>query len=324
MTSESLTEELAAETGVDAGADAISQDANSADSSDAEQATKEPDAKPASLLDAVKAASKADAAAQSSSEAKTEEKPEALAEQPKVEGEKPEDVPEEKLPFHKHPRWMQMNRALKDLEPKAQAFEKIAKISSDAGLSSEDVDNGFEIMSLIKRDPAKALEALRPIMHALEGITGARLPDDLQQRVVQGRADPETAQELAQARYLQAQQAQRQEHEAVQAQQRAASAMASTVTTLEQQWKATDVDYAKKEKLVIAQTKALLAEYGQPANVEQATQLVSEAKRLVDESLRAMVPARPQVRTLTGGAVAPRATPRPTTLADAVRLAARG
>lgn len=323
MASESLTEEFAAETGVDAGTDAISQDANPAESSPAD-AVKEPDAKPTSLLDAVKAASKADAAAQSSSEAKTEDKPETLAEEPKAEGEKPEDTPEEKLPFHKHPRWMQMNRALKDLEPKAQAFEKIAKITSDAGLSSEDVDNGFEIMSLIKRDPAKALEALRPIMHALEGITGARLPDDLQQRVVQGRADPETAQELAQARYLQSQQVQRQEHEAVQAQQRAASAMASTVTALEQQWQATDVDYAKKAPLVMAQARSLMAEYGNPANVEQATQLVNEAKRRVDESVRALAPARPQVRTLTGGAVAPRATPRPTTLADAVRLAARG
>lgn len=324
MASESLTEELATEPGVDAGTDAISQDANPAESSDAEQVTKEPDAKPASLLDAVKAASKADAAAQSSSEAKTEDKPETVAEEPKVDGEKPEDVPEEKLPFHKHPRWMQMNRALKDLEPKAQAFEKITKITSDAGLSSEEVDNGFEMMALLKSDPAKALERLRPIMHALEGITGARLPDDLQQRVVQGRADPETAQELAQARYLQAQQVQRQEHEAVQAQRQAASAMASTVTTLEQQWQATDVDYGKKAPLVMAQARALMAEFGNPVNAEQATQLVTEAKRRVDESIRAMVPARPQVRTLTGGAVAPRATPRPTTLADAVRLAARG
>lgn len=323
MTSESLTEEFAAETGVGAGTDAISQDANPADSSAAE-AVKEPDAKPASLLDAVKAASKADAAAQSSSEAKPEASPETPAEEPRAEGEKPEDVPEEKLPFHKHPRWMQMNRALKDLEPKAQAFEKIAKISSDAGLSSEDVDNGFAIMSLIKRDPAKALEALRPIMHALEGITGARLPDDLQQRVVQGRADPETAQELAQARYLQSQQVQRQQQEGIQAQQRAASAMASTVTTLEQQWRSTDPDYAKKEELVIAQTKALMAEYGQPANVEEATRLVTVAKQRVDESIRAMMPARPAVRTLTGGQNAPKAAPRPTTLADAVRLAARG
>jgi hypothetical protein len=323
MASESLTEEFAAEPGVDAGTDAISQDANPVDSSVTE-AVKETDAKPTSLLDAVKAASKADAAAQSSSEAKTEDKPEALAEEPKVDGEKPEDESEEKLPFHRHRRWVEMKRALNDLEPKAQAFEKIAKITSDAGLSSEDVDSGFEIMSLIKRDPAKALEALRPIMHALEGITGARLPDDLQQRVVQGRADPETAQELAQARYLHSQQVQRQEHEAIQAQQRAASAMASTVTALEQQWQATDVDYAKKAPLVMAQARSLMAEYGNPANVEQATQLVNEAKRRVDESVRALAPARPQVRTLTGGAVAPRATPRPTTLADAVRLAARG
>ena len=312
------------------------------------------DEKPKSMLDAVKDAIKAP-------EAKTEKTEDGEASDPEGDGkEKPESksddgkVPkkDEKVPFHNHPRWKEMiakqrslQGSVENLTAEVENFRQFQSTVRQAGLSAQDVDTGFEIMRLMKHDPAAAYVKLQPFLEQLQHFTGERLPADLQQKVEAGLVDTDTARELARTRagkqHVETRVAQDAESRRVQAEQDAAArqqaelkthmeACATAVSSWENQWKKDDPDYAKKQPLVDAMVVKMLQERdtrGQPVHVignpEDAVNLTKKAREEVERTLGPVLARRDARRTVTGGAPAAQAAPQPKTLLEAVKAAAR-
>lgn len=289
------------------------------------------DDKPASVLEAVKAALKPDEAAgePSAPSAEAESKGKAAD---AANAEKAGESDDEQPPFHKHPAWQrrlakerELSGQVEALAPKAERFDAMQRMMTDAELSADEVTAGFNIMALMKSDPLKALDALRPFVDALEQYAGVQLPADLTEKVESGEMTEAAARELAQtraARHSAESRAHRVTQSQVQDQQRRTTeAMVDAVTRWERDWQSSDPDYAKKLPLVKTQIQALRLERGQPRTVDEAVALSKEARRLVDESLKAVAPPKPPVQPNTKGASV-NAQAKPKSLLDAVRNAA--
>ncbi|MBD9674954.1 hypothetical protein IB275_30535 [Pseudomonas sp. PDM21] len=248
----------------------------------------------------------------------------------KAEGGKTEQVeqPEEEdegddrgEPFGKHPRWQKMvaarnqyrtqaqesARELEALRPRADQYGLVERYMQDNGLTAQEVTDGFQIMALMKLDPAQARERLVGHLRTLDAYLGHALPPDLQKQVDEGFVTEDMAKELAYRRNLEVRhqnesQAQQQalQQQQVQEQSRTLRAgMATAVASWESQIKQTDPEYAKKEPFVLRELQALMQQY-RVQSPEQAVQLAQMAYSNANKALRGLIP-RPEVKTNPAG-----------------------
>ncbi len=310
-------------------------------------------AEPKSMLEAVQSALKP---AETTAETQAAESPTAgepgqvkpadtAPETPKV-----DDYSE--VPFNKHPRFRQLlkeRRTLQEtlvakdakiaeleqssgpVQESVQRFNAFANTVRSAGLNAQEVNDGFAIMAAMKRDPEQALTMLSPYLDALMTATGRKLDGDLQQKVQAGTVDAETAGQLQRERHTRVrleQQTQGQQTAfAQQQEQQRTNALVQSVTTAVTSWEErqkTDPDYQKKQPLVVREIHYLMSQEGYPQTPEAAVQMAEKAKKTVEENLGKLMPARPAVRTVTGGSSAATAAARPKTLLEAAKLAVNG
>lgn len=255
----------------------------------------------------------------------------------------PEETPEQKaakqaeadakLPFHKHPRWQEVQKerdTLKaqvgELSTKAEQFDRIGGFMRENELTPEEVQQGFEIMALMKHDPAAALEKLAPHLDILSLASGRKLPPDLQAKVDAGEATPEIAQETARARADAAAarvRAERMGQEVHQDRvQQTATAMRSAVETWENTVKGTDPDYPHMQSFITDRTRVLM-QANPPRTPDEAVALVKQAYSDVKAQMRRVLPAKTQVRTVTSDRSSTHATAAPTTLEGVIQAALR-
>jgi hypothetical protein len=183
--------------------------------SPAESSTAEVKDDKGDMLSAVKAALKPKTEKPSDSNEPGSESGEAPAATAEKEGAKegtdPEDLTEDEL-AHLRPKTRkridnllrdraERDRKISEIEPKAEQFEKITGFVQEAGLSKDEVNDGFAVMRDLKREPYKAYQRLKPIMAQLANMFGeGELPQDLHQDVVTGRITEQRARELVNAR----------------------------------------------------------------------------------------------------------------------------
>lgn len=252
-----------------------------------------------------------------------------LAVKPEGEAEGDDDPP----PFHDHPRWKQLVAERKELsdkvaqfEPAATQFSEITTFMGANGLAAEDVQEGFRIMALMRRDPAKAREALQQHLGLIEEFLGEKLPKDLQEKVEGGFVDEDTARETARLRMqsqanVEAAQA-RAAADSRGVEQRAIAEAATAVTEWERGWQANDPDYPKKAELVHDQVAALMMREGRPTTRAKALDMAQRAKTVVERRLSGFAPRPQPSRVVPSGAgPAGKTTPKPRTLAEAVDAA---
>lgn len=275
-----------------------------------------------------------DTPAEASTEAKPPEKtPEELA--------KEQEAADAKLPFHKHPRWQEVRRErdqfrtkaaeltaqVEQLSGKAEQLDAIGGFMREHELSAEEVQQGFEIMALMKHDPAAALQKLAPHLSNLELATGNRLPEDLQEKVDAGEVTPEIARETAKAR-MDAAAAQARAERAGQTVERThaqqlAQSMKSAVSEWEDGIKARDPDYSHMQSFVIDRTRVLMGQTP-PRTPDEAKALVQQAYNDVKAQMRRVLPNKQPMRTVTSDKSSTTAVPTPNSFADVVRTALRG
>ena len=323
MTLDSTTEELEVQPSdesseiVDAPSvddlDSAPSDDNDADSSSAnDEDAKEPE----SLLDAVTAAIEEDRAEASSS-------PDESGEEAEVDAKAETD---DDPPFHEHPRWKQMISERDGYKQSHQELTQLKSYMTEANLDANEVNQGFEIMRLIKSDPVKALEALQPYVEQLEQVTGVRLSADIQERVDEGYIDEDSAREMSQLRsreQLSADAARRAAAQAQQIQQQQqmaqhADQVSSAVSEWESKWSSSDPDYKIKQPKVMEKIELNLLRNGPPQTREQAVQLAEACRKAVDDEFAQLRPRKGEIRPVTGGS-SPKSTAEPTTLMEAMQ-----
>lgn len=294
-----------------------------------------------SLDDVIKASLKpAEAAAEPPTDGKGSEDAESakVTDASKVEetDEEKEAQEDAKVPFHKHPRWQKRlaeNKELKGklvefeqeavpLREKARHLDSIRDFMVNNSLTPEEMTEGMDIMALMKRDPSKALEALRGKVELLEIAVGTRFPKDIQDKVDAGHLDAESAKELTQSRFMAKASEARAEvatetlqQTNVQTQQ---SGMRSAVVAWETDLKTRDPDYSKKKSFVISRTREL-AQQNPPNTPEEAVALAKRAYDDVNKQIRQFAPAKQPVTTVTSDQSSTRSDPAPKSLEDIVR-----
>jgi hypothetical protein len=234
-----------------------------------------------------------------------------------------------KLPFHQHPRWKQVISERDSYKSDAQQYQQVIGFMEQNNLNAEEVARGMHIMSLIKNNPIKALEALRPTINSLEMFSGAQLPEDIAKRVDDGFLDRESAAELARHRHSVALIEQRRQEEmqrqiAAQNRQSAdqfSNAISGAVSHWEAQIKARDADYQTKSQFVADRARALLQQF-QPSGPQEAVALAERAYNEVNEAFKQSSPRRQPIRTMTSNSSLTSATPTPKSLRDAIMRAA--
>lgn len=112
-----------------------------------------------------------------------------------------------KLPFHKHPRWVELRSELKEAKGQLAAHEPAIKRDASIGafmsknqLAPDDMVETFRMAALVRNNPTGALKELRQLVADLEDDLGERLPEDLQEALDNGELTEKRAFELAKAR----------------------------------------------------------------------------------------------------------------------------
>lgn len=292
---------------------------------------------PKSELDAVLKAlgrdPKPDGASPAPENAEGKEQPKPAAAAVPDESAEPDAAADGKLSFANHPRFKQVlsQRArfkadaeksaqrMKDLEPKAQHFDKLTQYAKSAGFTGEDFQNLLHMGRLMKNDPISFHEAFKAKWSEIETMVGTRLPPDLQMDVDGGHITAERAQELtlsrtkaelAEGRLRHFTRQTAAEHEAAesdrqqQAVETAINASGASASGWERQWKGSDPDYAKKQPHV----KSRISEKLMPLLVEgkiptqgEVLQICNDARKEVEAEMRAWFPQRTNIRTPNSG-----------------------
>jgi len=229
--------------------------------------------------------------------------------------------------FDKHPRFQELRGKIQEFQPKADQWDRVTGFMQEHGLEPPEVAEGFKIMALIRRDPAKAYAALKPYMDKLAPYVGEILPVDLQERYDAGEISEEAAKELATLR------AGQQNTEAVTAADRARHAeRQATDTTVSRvnavnAWaasKATEAGFAKIEPLVRDRARAMLAEAvaagNPPATPEAAVAMMDRALSDIRDSVKQFTPQRPGIRHVpSSGSASQSAMPAANSALEAAR-----
>jgi hypothetical protein len=283
---------------------------------------KDANKKPTSLLDAVRRASdKADAASstvgtdsKSASQDHTEETKEASDEAAK---EKPKTEAAEKLPFHNHPRWKEVQSELKEAKPAAEEYRKIAAYMQSNGLTNQEVAEGFQIMALMKNNPAEAHKRISEYKVRLDAFVGEKLPDPIREKVDNGSIDPETAKEYASLLAQRQLEQQRAEYQQAEYARIASEGMRNAVVNWEQQKKAKDPEWSTKEALITDRVRSLMASE-KPNTAEQAVALVERAYSQITDQLRRIAPHRQPINPVRSTTSSVSANVAPKSLKEAI------
>jgi len=279
--------------------------------------------KPTSLLDAVKRAVQKPADADSSTvetngaSAKDAKSPAPGLDDPAKDKARAEA--DQKLPFHNHPRWKEVVAERDAYRSDAGEYRKITTFMSQNGLTNEEVIEGFQIMALMKTNPAEAHKRISHYKAQLDEFVGEKLPEDISKKLEEGYIDDATAKELAALKAEKNLQAQRQQYAAEQHALSVQADIHGAVVNWEQQMKVKDPDWSAKQDLVIDQVKLMLASE-KPSTTKEALALVERAHSIIKERLSRFAPQRRPVTTVSSATSSANANAVPKSLKEAVLL----
>jgi len=221
---------------------------------------------------------------------------------------------------------------VKQFKHSHEQFTRITAYIEEAGLVSEEVSTGFEIMRLMKQEPLKAREALRPYMARLEQIAGEVLAPELAERVKQGAIAEEDARQLqrSQSREALAQAAAKRAADKAESIQQQTQTRTNTlevqqsVSLWEQKWRAADPDYKAKQPRVQKEIKLAVLELGHVPSAKEAVAIAQKAIDEVNAEFKALRPSKKDaIDPPVSGGAAPDAQPVPKTTLDVVNQALR-
>lgn len=240
------------------------------------------------------------------------------------------DGDEKPPPFHEHPRWKALLKErdtlrgqVTEIESDAKVVQQFREFTGSTGLSDTEVGDGLRIMALMKDDPLKALEALRPHYEALQQITGNALPEDIAEHVEEGAITPELAAELARARGQKGIAEQRSQMAQQRAIQQHGAQIGQAVQRYTDEWQRTDADAKVKLPRVMDRVRIMLSDGANPRSPKDAVALVQTAVSDVTKEIEALQPKRQARKAIASGGKSPSsAAAKPSSMLEVVQQAA--
>ena len=206
----------------------------------------------------------------------------------------------------------------------AEAFDRMHKFVQKAGLSSDEVNTGLNIMRAMKNNPAEALELLTPYITQLNQVVGEVLPADLQAKVQKGEIDEATAKELSRSRAANRintdMNTRNAEQQQIQRQTDFANSVGAAMSAWESNWKQTDPDYAVLQPYVSSEIELRLRRGEVPRSVQEAQAMGERILGEVRAKLKKFKPAPTEIKHAAGG-TQPTNLPKPKSLIEAMTQA---
>ena len=238
----------------------------------------------------------------------------------------PDDTNYSDVPFNKHPRFQQLLRQKKEFEADATQHRIVQDFLKQNDIGAEEAAEVLQIAALMKSNPAKALEALKPHVQKLLETTGETLPQDLRAKVQSGDMSMDAAKEVSRARAT-LQHSQENQRAAEQRRQEEAriqqgQTLRSTAMTWAQDRMTRDPAFQSKEPLLQREIAFLQREEGIPNTPEGVRDQLNRAYQSVNQQARVVAPAtapKPAVRPVTGGTAPGTPAAEPKSMMDAIR-----
>ncbi len=187
-----------------------------------------------------------------------------------------------------------LTQQVQEVEPIVQRHVELINYCRQHNITEEQFVKSLEVQRLINTDPEAALKALLPMVEALQGYVGEKLPDDLNAAVKSGDITMEWAKQLARARAGQAG-AQRTAEQVRQQrqqmdQQRAAEQAQTAMLQWEQSKMGTDPDFNPRKdgtfgKFELVRSRFIeLTNHQRPQNVSDLVNLAEQAYRDISKA----------------------------------------
>ena len=203
---------------------------------------------------------------------------------------KKDDKSEDELPpFHEHPRWKKVQSELQELKPLAERARILDDFVAKNRLDREDVANALQIAAVVRNDPAKALELLKPLVDQLSEYSGSKLPEDLQAKLDKGAISEEDAREIA---TLRGKKRFEEEDARVSTAKSHVEKMTKTIDAWQESTKSKDFAFDKKFPL-LNQTFQYRVASTPPKNEAEMVKLLEECYAFVNDSVSKFGPAAP-------------------------------
>ncbi len=298
--------------------------------------TKEGDAGPKTMKEAIAAALR------EGSEESEEESPASAEDQEKQEAAKSEA---DNARLDKNPRFQEVIAERDKVRNELKEFEPVREIIKNSGLSNDDFAATLQLGADYNRvmsgekDPVELLNLLVPIVQNLQSVAGFILPGDLQQAVQEGQISKQYAQDLAKQRIasaaaenrtqklIAAQQAEEQNRQNQQIEVTRQNVHKAT-NDWEAKQKSIDPDYEQKRQLVYNNISAVIAQKtlaGQRVSPQEAIQICNASYEKVNGYLSGVLPRRNGGnKSMPGGAPSSKIVVKPATRKEAIAAALRG
>jgi len=233
------------------------------------------------------------------------------------------------LPKEARAAFNQLRKQVGTLRPDAERGQAVVSFMRASGVSPEEFAELQDVGALMKRDPAKAREALLQHLDRLDTALGLKLPDDIREDVDGGYISEDRATELSKARAR----ATALENEVA---QRDSATAAYAIQTAVESWEArarrTDPDMDRKLPSLMREVKLHIQDReaaGRPVrSAEEAVAIAQAAYAATNEMLRPFQaqPGRVPNAPSSAASSVPAAMAEPTTTLEAARaaLARRG
>lgn len=212
-----------------------------------------------------------------------------------------------------------------------EQFSAVQGFMQENDLRPEDVVEALQIAAAFNRDPARAMEMLKPKVDMLQRYTGEVLPDDLRQRVEMGELGEQDAREIVRTRneaarvqqQAEAERARRDARDREQQSMRVRNAMAMAADETQREIAASDPEYDRKAPFIQKELQ-LLIQQERPQSAADAMRLVRQAHQSVTDELRKLQP-KPTIRRgpsgMDGGGSSSSAAREPSSMSEAIQMA---
>lgn len=209
------------------------------------------------------------------------------------------------------------------LRPKADQYDQIASHIRKTGLNSVDLDNTFEIATLIKKgDLFAARDKLMPIVQAILEATGGVLPKDIEQARAAGHLSDQHARELAEARSRnvlnQHQNGVQREADAQEGARQFLGGVVSAVNDWEQVKRSKDPDWGLKAPEIKQALELAIFKGAQPRTTQDAIRMAEDALVMVEAKLKQFRPQPRAIRSISGMPQVSTAAGAPKSMLEAV------
>ncbi len=223
-----------------------------------------------------------------------------------------------------------LQQEVESLRTKAGQFDELSTWVRSSGMAPEDVTQSLQISALMKSDPIKAVELVRPIWEELQRRAGVTLPEDLASQVQTGEISETAAAELSRLRRERELLAGRVDQSAQAEQERQQSEniatlqrnVVSAVGAAEAELSSKDVDFDRKKPMIQQAVQALMMQEGVPQSADAAVAQYRKAVKSVNDNLSTILPKRPAVTQIQNSSGGPQ-VPAATSAAEALRQRAQ-